>query len=587
MSTTAAAVGPTTAEPGRRPLLLDAYAARSCPVKTQHLFEPGATRPAVPEPAPDDPAAVRAEQARRHRAVVLEALIARCAGRVVDLRLLAADGPDVQGAATRRAMADGVAVVVGPVLPVDVAGHRVGAPDLLVRGDDTPAGCPGYHPVLVKGHLVAQPARPAAEDEKPAALLVSTLEHPGPASVRERPGWSLRLRAREPDLRQLAHAYRMLEAAGHAPTAALGAVIGVDQLDDGPFLCWADRGEPALRTFAADDPRGWRQASVLERYDAALARRLRIARAAATGRRPLVEPVVVRECASCPWWARCRARLDDQDVSLRIDRGALDRREVEALRTLGAGTVPALAAADLDALLPRYLPEVAHRSSGEARLRTAVRRARMLVGGSDFAQETTGPIAVPGAAVEVDFDLETSADGRIYLWGFRVERPAEPGSDRYVAFARFADLDEAAETALAVEALTWLWGVVEAGDPVVVYHYSGFEVNQIATLARRSDDPALAWARAYAEEHFVDLLEVVQQHWFGVHGLGLKLIAAHAGFRWRDDDPGGLNSQRWFADAVHGADDEGRRAARQRVLDYNEDDVRATRALRAWLRDQR
>ena len=38
-----------------------------------------------------------------------------------------------------------------------------------------------------------------------------------------------------------------------------------------------------------------------------------------------------------------------------------------------------------------------------------------------------------------------------------------------------------------------------------------------------------------------------------MHGLGLKLIAGHAGFRWRDDDPGGLNSQTWFADAVHAA----------------------------------
>ena len=69
-------------------------------------------------------------------------------------------------------------------------------------------------------------------------------------------------------------------------------------------------------------------------------------------------------------------------------------------------------------------------------------------------------------------------------------------------------------------------------------------------------------------------------------GLGLKLIAQHAGFRWRDDDPGGLNSQLWFADAVHADDAEVRAAARQRVLEYNEDDVIATSQLRAWLRAQ-
>ena len=108
---------------------------------------------------------------------------------------------------------------------------------------------------------------------------------------------------------------------------------------------------------------------------------------------------------------------------------------------------------------------------------------------------------------------------------------------------------------------------------MVVYHYSGYEVAMIRALADREDDSLLDWAAAYAEEHFVDLLEIVKTHYFGVAGLGLKLMAQHAGFRWRDDDPGGLNSQRWFAEAVHAEDTEVRSAARQRVLDYNEDDV--------------
>jgi predicted RecB family nuclease len=76
----------------------------------------------------------------------------------------------------------------------------------------------------------------------------------------------------------------------------------------------------------------------------------------------------------------------------------------------------------------------------------------------------------------------------------------------------------------------------------------------------------------------------VQTHFFGAAGLGLKQIAVTAGFGWRDADPGGLNSQRWFDDAVHATAAETRAAARQRVLAYNEDDVRATAHLRAWLR---
>ncbi len=77
---------------------------------------------------------------------------------------------------------------------------------------------------------------------------------------------------------------------------------------------------------------------------------------------------------------------------------------------------------------------------------------------------------------------------------------------------------------------------------------------------------------------------MVKEHWFGVSGLGLKLVATHAGFAWRDEDPGGLNSQRWFADAVHAPEPAARAAAEARVLAYNEDDVLATRHVRAWLR---
>ena len=96
----------------------------------------------------------------------------------------------------------------------------------------------------------------------------------------------------------------------------------------------------------------------------------------------------------------------------------------------------------------------------------------------------------------------------------------------------------------------------------------------------------LEWAASYAEEHFVDLLEIVKAHYFGVSGLGLKLMARHVGFSWRDDDPGGLNSQLWFAEAVHGETAELRSRARRRVLEYNEDDVTATSQVRAWLRAQ-
>ncbi|SDU98397.1 RecB family nuclease, putative, TM0106 family [Microlunatus sagamiharensis] len=590
------AVAGTVAEPAVTrggPLLLDARAARSCPVKTQRRFDGTSVLPPAQPQAFDDPLALRAEAGRRHRQVVLEELIDRCRGRVVDLRLLAADGSDVQVAATRRALADGVDVVVGGVLPPDHDGHRTGTPDLLVRGADGPQG-PTYHPALVVWHhvLALQTPRTGQDpvEEGAPGLAWTSFEEPAPVEPRRRRDAALRLRSEERDLRELAHHHRLLEAAGFGGGPAWGGLVGTDvPTGTGRALVWADLAEPLLRTYDAEVAGGYRLETVLERYDGAFARRLAVAQAARRGE-PLLAPVVVRECATCRWWPVCRAELDDDDVSVRIDRGALDRLEVEALRGLDAGTVTALAHADTDALLERYLPLVPHRSHAESRLRTAVRRARLLEGGVPFVRETSGPIEVRAGSLEVDLDIESSADGRVYLWGFWVERPDRPDEGSYRAFAAFRDLDSEAETALAVEAFTWLRALVEgeqeagSGPGVAVYHYSGYEPSTIDALARRSGHPVLAWASAYAREGFVDLLDVVKEHWFGVSGLGLKLVATHAGFAWRDEDPGGLNSQRWFADAVHAPEPEARAAAEARVLAYNEDDVLATRHVRAWLR---
>ena len=72
--------------------------------------------------------------------------------------------------------------------------------------------------------------------------------------------------------------------------------------------------------------------------------------------------------------------------------------------------------------------------------------------------------------------------------------------------------------------------------------------------------------------------------WFlCAHGKGLKRIAPAAGFGWRDPEAGGENSMRWYRDAVglDGAAPDP--AQRQRLLEYNADDVAATQALREWM----
>jgi len=76
----------------------------------------------------------------------------------------------------------------------------------------------------------------------------------------------------------------------------------------------------------------------------------------------------------------------------------------------------------------------------------------------------------------------------------------------------------------------------------------------------------------------------VRQHYFGAQGLGIKKVAPQFGFDWRDEDPGGLQSQLWLIEARGSDAPVVREAARTRILEYNEDDVRATAAVRAGMR---
>jgi predicted RecB family nuclease len=585
---------PTVAAPPGT-ILFGAYAAHSCPVKAQNAFNP-----TVAIEAGSDGASVGANErlaelfdgGAQFQAAVLEQLINSCQQRIIDLRPLSAETREVQIKACIQAMTSGAQVIIGGCLPVDLDGHREGHPDLLIQAAEA-VGSPAYHPVIVKWHRIIERARlPENDAAELPVLRYSTLTDPSPGAAAEVLGHGLRVGNRTADFVQLAHYHRMLQACGFAAEQALAGVIGTDDLFEDPVLVWADLDQPQVRTFSRSSPERWRLRSFLERYDHEFAFRIKIAGVAQqqTGRPDqdpelLVRPIVNRECPRCQWWEHCLPQLDPEDVSLHIRTAPLDMREITTLRQHGITTITELADAELDQLLEWYLPEVTHRSGAEDRIRVAVRRARMLLAGISFDRETTGRIEVPHAELEIDLDIESSADGRIYLWGFLVQRAGDNDAI-YHEFSRFDDLDDRSEAALAVDAFSWLRSVIESTPSTVVFHYSGYEVAKIIELARREREELLDWAAAYAEHDFVDLLEIVKTHYFGVRGLGLKLMARHLGFRWRDDDPGGLNSQLWFAEAVHGESAEVRAGARRRVLEYNEDDVTATNHLRGWLRAQ-
>ena len=556
--------------------VLDAYAARSCPLRTVHAFTPGLTPPLAERPIPPffrDAGAIESD-------VLAQVLQGE---GVVDLRPLA-DGPhDVAVAACLDALASGAEVVMGGRLPRDVSGHRTGRPTLLVRtrGDGA-----GYHPVQVKFHRVLESA---PEDADPQ--VVSSLDSPRtPVAVARRSfRWSTRLNA----ALQLAHYWRLLEATGFAAEHPWAGVVGIDRIDlpghrAEPVITWLDLDAARVppEPGSVEVPSDAAPISTLHRYDRALDYRVDLASAASNGAPLPMLPPITSECRGCVWLPHCTTLLDPDDVSLRLQKSPLDAHEVAVLRDLGISTVHDLAAVDLDDLLARCLPRVSHRDGAEHRLRRVFRRAAMMAAGRELERLTPAPIELPRHDLEIDIDIETSSDDRVYLWGFLVDDPAR-GRPTYHHVSMFGDLDDTDEAELAWLAFVWLRDLTDGRD-AAFYHYSDYEVLRVNRLAARLADADVAdWARAATSGAFVDLFEVVRTHYLGANGLGLKVVAhAATGFDWRDPDPGGLNSQTWFSDAVHLADADARSDARMRVLEYNEDDVRATWHLRRWLRKQ-
>ncbi|MCL2735161.1 MAG: TM0106 family RecB-like putative nuclease [Propionibacteriaceae bacterium] len=564
------------------PFALDQCAATCCPVKTQNAFNA-----LIPHPQPVDTLEVEEfREVSHHRSNVMKFLLQHHEESILDLSAIT--DPKERALACASAMARGVPIILYADLPTDWAHHRKGRADVLVKDEHSKK--PIYHPGIIKDRPVLS-ATTKNEQGQLTGSLTRPFLHQARLSANR-----YRIESQADSLLQLAHLWYMIQAAGYASTEAWGVVIGADHEDrtNGCVISWMNLNDKIIRAFSYTGTHQWRKYSALSRYQHEHRFRVRVATHAlqqsATGRCPalVASPVRIPECDMCEWWPECQSSLTD-DISVKIERSPLDAREIMTLRNLGISTITDLTTMDIDQLLPTYLPRVAHRAGAESRLRLAAHRGRLLATGTRLERLSSGPIPLPSAPVEIDLDIETSASNHVYLWGFLVhDRREKDSRPVYHPIHRFQSLNTSKELDLAEEAAGWLMEYILSLDdtPVLVWHYSTYEPSTLRRFARTNEGSmVLAWLNSFAQTHFIDLFSTVKEHFFGVDGLGLKAMAsAAAGFSWRDTDPSGLNSQYWFSDAIHAPTPELRNAARTRILEYNEDDVRATWALRTWIR---
>jgi uncharacterized protein len=200
-------------------------------------------------------------------------------------------------------------------------------------------------------------------------------------------------------------------------------------------------------------------------------------------------------------------------------------------------------------------------------------QARAILRSSGGQPYLTRALRLPSNPVELFFDIETDPmRNHCYLHGFVERRADDPSRETYTAFFSEEPTEGAERDAFAAS-----WAFVQSRRPCTIYIYSKCERTWWRRLQQRHPGVCTAdeVAALFAEGNVVDLYEVVEtaSEWPTVDH-SIKTLASYLGFAWRDPHPSGAASIQWYDSHLAGVAD-----AKQRILDYNEDDCRATRVL--------
>ncbi|WP_425464631.1 TM0106 family RecB-like putative nuclease [Nocardia yunnanensis] len=523
---------------GERAAFLDARSLIGC----RHRLHLDAEHPGVLTGVAEDAGVQqRREAAAAHRLQVRDTLVGAAPERwtVIDPKQ-----PAQQRAAdTMAAMAAGAERIWGGLLPQEPDTGRRGGCEILWRDGDRG----GYIPIIVVNHKVTDPRQPDPADYHPTTSDLYAWNPQPDRHVRTRP--------QPRDQQRLAHLYRMLQRHGLASPALVGGAIGYhfDRVlvhDLGPIL---------------DD------------YDLRYADRIAVVR----GELPTV-PSKVPECRQCPWWTRaprdgdrsCAQWLaEHRDVSL-VAPGS----RAEVLRRHGVETIDDLAAWSGDDPDDwQYEP-----------FTETVVTARAWATGAPLVRRVE-QVRVTRADVEVDVDLESFQEHGAYLWGTLLDGVYRP----FVTWDPLPTEDEGRSFA---EFWTWLMRVraqaAADGKTFAAYCYSRTaEDKWLYESARRfAGRPGIPTEREVQRfvdgPQWVDMFQAVSEQFICPNGKGLKKIAPVAGFHWRDAEAGGEASMAWYRLAVGYDGGEPELSQRTRILEYNEDDVQATKVLRDWMTDR-
>jgi uncharacterized protein len=234
---------------------------------------------------------------------------------------------------------------------------------------------------------------------------------------------------------------------------------------------------------------------------------------------------------------------------------------LESLREQGIKTLKDMALVELN-----NLPEI--KGAGAKTLLRAQLQAKALI---ENKIVPLSHVSVPNSEVKIYFDIEGDPFLKVeYLFGFWVVDGKNLPYFKYFLAEQPAD-----EEKMWNNFLSWLED--SSFSNYKVYHYHNYERTHVNKLIERyGSAPKLDGFMT----NFVDLAEIVKETViFPIYFYSIKDIAKYLKFKWQHQKAGGAQSIFWYEKWLETNDKE----VLQDIINYNEDDVKATEFLHTWL----
>jgi predicted RecB family nuclease len=326
---------------------------------------------------------------------------------------------------------------------------------------------------------------------------------------------------------------------------------------------WDVHGKEVLYDFTENE-------ALWDEYETALAEARAI-----LDRNVVPLPAHTSICKYCHWRTHCLEELIAADDLTLIPRLGRADRDVMSDKI---PTIAALATTNPDAFVRGN--KSVFRGIGADRFRLLQARAAMLMGSPPKAY-LREPLVLNLFPVELFFDIEVDPlRDFCYLHGFVERQNCDNATERFVWFF-VEDVTPAGERDAFIAALDYLASRTTAA----IYYYSKYERTIYRKLQRKYPDVCTPEdvEQLFEPQCAIDLYGdvVLKATEWPTLDHSIKTLAKYLGFTWRDTHPSGAASIEWFDRWCRERDPQ----VRQRILDYNEDDCRATRVLLDGVRD--